>query len=462
MAALAVPAGTTSPSMFAGVPVPPPSVAISPPGSGCGHVMAGGMSIPLDCATPGYGEIPTAARHFFPQQAFRRSALHGGAAELPAVVDHREDGTEGPVRHQGRFGFCTAFSLAAAVDHALAARVGHPGYVSAMHLWAQYHEPQMAVAAKRVLNKPLASEETWPYSKESNQKFACSLVPKAYCQPMCDVGGGTCVCEIDQNQCGYPLEDSALEPFDKFAVARVTTFTRIEDDKASLMTGLAKGQDLWIAMAVTPEALGDNGLVKNHDGLPFVVANFRRQDAHSSHAMTIAGYRVLSKGTYFLLHNSWGEGWAERGYAWIHETTLRENLQAAYIVDAEPWNPSGNQVPPRTETPSACSAGLIADSITGQCTPPCPDGSARYNGACADPRDCPPGYVNLYGECVVAAPDVRGSDPTSGISYACAAGGCSYAIPFGTYGCFTPWCSVSCPSPRFRLAGSPYGLVCSE
>ncbi|MEO7330936.1 MAG: hypothetical protein ABI193_20340, partial [Minicystis sp.] len=73
--------------------------------------------------------------------------------------------------------------------------------------------------------------------------------------------------------------------------------------------------------------------------------------------------------------------------------------------------------PPRESAPSQCAAGTLADSITGQCTPPCADGSARHNAACSEASDCPAGYVNLSGECVVAAPDVRGTDAASGITY---------------------------------------------
>ena len=180
------------------------------------------------------------------------------------------------------------------------------------------------------------------------------------------------------------------------------------------------------------------------------------------HAMVIAGYTVRPSGTYFLLHNSWGEAWGDRGYAWVHEKTLEMNLVAAYLVDAEPWNPSLGDVPPRQERLSQCSNGLLPDSITGQCTPPCADGSARHNAACPDLNDCPAGYVNLYGACVVAAPNVHGLDPSTGLVWACAAGGCVYGVPLGALGCMFPWCSMACPSPRFRLSYGPLGVLCTE
>ncbi len=48
--------------------------------------------------------------------------------------------------------------------------------------------------------------------------------------------------------------------------------------------------------------------------------------------MLIAGYTIQPNGTYYLIHNSWGETWADRGYAWIHEKTLKSNIISAYLV----------------------------------------------------------------------------------------------------------------------------------
>ena len=444
---------------FAG-PTPPPHAKRSPPRPGCGYVQVGANQIPVDCASPGYGNILSAARPLLPDNVFRLSPAHAGAAALPAAVDHREEGTEGPVRNQGGVGACSAFSFASAVDHALAMRSGRPGHVSAMHVWARYHEPSMSLPAEMNHDRPLTSEQVWPYTHD-NQTFACTWAAKKLCRPNC---GGTepCTCFFSEEYCGREVDDAWLTQADAYPVARVTGVTRIGQDKTSLMSALAKGQDVWMAMYSTSDAFDSEKLLPEHDGLRAVLADFDPTECTSSHAMVLAGYRVRQTGTYFLLHNSWGEDWGDRGYAWVHETTLQRNILAAYTVEAEPWTPSWSKVPPRQETPSQCDAGLLPDSITGQCTPPCPDGSARHNAACADPSDCPAGYVNLYGECVVAAPNVRGTDPDTRINYACAAGGCSFVIPFGVYGCRLPWCTASCPAPRFRLSLGSNGLSCTE
>jgi hypothetical protein len=319
----------------------------------------------------------------------------------------------------------------------------------------------MARCAEANRQKALAAEEVWPYTRESATQ-ACTWSAKGQCEPNCRSTGVTCTCHLTEEWCGREVDAEALARADGLPMARITTITALERDKASLMSALAKGQDVWMSMRCDPDAFDTDALLRGHDGLSFVLPHFDPEDATAGHALLIVGYRVQPSGTYFLFHNSWGEAWGDRGYAWIHETTLMRNLTSAYTVDAEPWDPSWSKVPPRQENPSQCTTGLLPDSITGQCTPPCPDGSARHNAACADPNDCPAGYVNLYGECVVAAPNTRGTDARTGINYACAAGGCSFVVPFGVYGCFLPWCTVSCPSPRFRLTSGPSGLSCTE
>lgn len=442
-------------------PKPPPRAARMPPRPGCGYVQVGGEQIPIDCPKPGYADILSAARPLLPDSIFRLSPAHAGAAPLPAAVDHREDGTEGPVRHQGSVGACSAFSFAAAIDHALARRSGRPWAVSVMHLWSRYHEPSMSYPVDNNRNRPLTSEDVWPYTRE-NQNFACSWVAKSRCKPNCGATDG-CTCQFSEEHCGRDVDAEQLARADAYPIARVTAATRITQyDKETIMRALAQGQDIWMAMNFTYAAFDEDKLLPEYDGLRAVMVDFDPADATSTHAMVISGYRVRPTGTYFLVHNSWGEGWGDRGYVWVHETTMQANLRAAYLVDAEPWDPSSSKVPPRQEQPSQCPDGLLPDSITAQCTPPCADGSARHNAACAEPTDCPAGYVNLYGECVAAAPKVAGTDPTTGVRYACAAAGCSYVVPFGGFGCFMPWCSVSCPSPRFRLSGGMLGMACTE
>lgn len=439
---------------------PPPRALTGARRPGCGFVNTGAIEIPLDCASGGWADIPFASRFVVPRDALSLNGGSVGAASLPAIVDHRVDGTEGPVRNQGRVGACTAFSFAAAVDHAVSSRTGTPGWISATHVWARYHTPSMQSAASSNMDKPLALESTWSYTKETEQR-ACSWVDKGYCKPGCQAT--TCACSsLPASECGQPVDETVLSRADSAPSARVTDVTRL--DKANLkhvQEVLSKGQDVWMSMKVG-DALDDDKLLPQHAGLKAVIADFDARNEPSGHAMVLAGYRVQEDGTYFLLHNSWGESWGDKGYAWIHETTLRTNISSAYVVTAESWDPGKQKVPPRNKEPVHCPSGLAPDSITSECVPPCPDGAARSNGVCSNPQDCPAGYVNLIGFCVPSPAPRSGSDVPSGVTYQCASEGCNYIIPFGILGCRLPACMVSCPSPAYHLTTGPQGFSCAE
>ena len=145
--------------------------------------------------------------------------------------------------------------------------------------------------------------------------------------------------------------------------------------------------------------------------------------------MLIAGYAHFPHGTYFLVHNSWGTGWGDGGYAWMHETTMRRWSLEVVAVDAEPLLriPGSRRLRERAQT--TCQAGLVPDSIRATCEPPCPDHSPRQDGVCAVAGQCPAGYVNLTGACVLAAPTASGKDPDTGVTWTCGPGGCSYVLP---------------------------------
>ena len=82
---------------------------------------------------------------------------------------------------------------------------------------------------------------------------------------------------------------------------------------------------------------------------------------------------------------------------------------------------------------------------------------------CPVAGQCPAGFVNLTGACVLAAPAVSGKDADSGIAWTCGPGGCSYVLPKTSYpGCTGAKCQASCPAPDFILARMGGELVCEE
>ena len=136
----------------------------------CGKVTIAGHKVPVDCITPTYGEIPSASRALLDQGALSSGKGFVGAAPLPNTVDHRTDGTEGPIRDQQDVGACTGFSLAAAIDHAYARLSGSVVPVSVMHVWSRYHDPSMNDAVKDNQDHALTAETAWPY----DENLACA------------------------------------------------------------------------------------------------------------------------------------------------------------------------------------------------------------------------------------------------------------------------------------------------
>ncbi|HSQ63042.1 MAG TPA: C1 family peptidase [Polyangiaceae bacterium] len=370
--------------------------------------------------------------------------LRGGAKvplPLPAVVDHRADGTEGPVRNQSSVPACTAFAEAAALDHAVARWMPKAAHVSVMQIWSRYHTAVEQNAIQANLGQPLGAEEDWPYGVgEATSWLPCDEVqnPKKY-------------------GCGQPINATHLKKAEGHAVAHFTRVVFLQKpDTDGLREILASGQDVIVTMIIP-----DSFVPKGKPGARYIPHYASVQNEDVGHAMVLAGYATLPHGTYFLLHNSWGTGWGDGGYAWIHEADVAQWTREYLVLDAEPELTGGKNQAARARGTTTCGPGLLIDSIDGECAPSCPDGSPRHDDVCGTTAGCPDGYVNLTGACVRAAPTSTGTDPKSGIGWTCGSGGCTYAVPKALDPtCTGNTCQLSCPAPNYRVASEGSSLVC--
>jgi hypothetical protein len=450
------PAKKPPPLRISRVPTPPlpdlpplaahPPSATPPPGADlaghpCRAVWTGTEAAPLACARSLLfgSNRPGGATVLVP-----RKLLPADSAMLPAVVDHRLEATEGPVRNQGAAPACTAFATAAALDHALARWGGANPAVSVMQIWSRYHSPHEETSLTSNVGQPLGPEQAWPFRVAE----AIAWVP---CEEFA---------KTPREGCGQPVDDTRARLVQSSAVGE---FTEVEylgapPDSMVLAAKIAAGQDVLVSMEL-PAAFVPRGRA----GARYVPDYANSGGADAGHALVLAGYAHLPHGTYFLAHNSWGSAWGDGGYAWIHEATLQRWAREVVAVDAEPIERDAASRPRRQRAQTTCAGALVPDSIRGTCTPTCPDHSPRHDGVCPVAGQCPAGYVNLTGACVVAAPTAAGADPDTHVAWSCGPGGCSYDLPRAVDpACTGARCRESCPAPDYRLAKMGATLVCVE
>jgi hypothetical protein len=295
------------------------------------------------------------------------STLGAGAGAtsdgLPANVDHRKDGTEGPIKNQEYTSMCTGFSLSSTMDNAIL-RLGASDVTSPTHLWAHYGEPSMALAASGNLNKSIATWPSWPFSP----KEGCEL--SRFDDDCGDHYGvrtnsGTSDPKIRS-------ELSAADEGGKYTIASIEKMG-IPADPGDVAAVLATGADLWVAFSLDATKWGFRELMNNDNVIP------DWSDPEGGHAVMLAGYRTTpSGGRQFLVHNSWGSEWGDGGYAWISDTMVHKYMHAAYKIKVTP-----TAAPPAQPlTDDDCDSDELVDSGTGQCAPECDDGSRPNNGQC--------------------------------------------------------------------------------
>lgn len=305
--------------------------------------------------------------------------------QLPSNVDHRGEGLEGPVKDQGMVGACTAFSLSTTIDNQLK-RLKRQGTASPSHVWSYYGTPSMAVAGDQTLGKSVTNLDTWPVKHSE----LCKLIqPNGYgdeCEEAYGVRAGTAKSDPEIQR--KLTASNANAPFNLKGIKRLQSQPPNEDE---LTTALASGNSLWIAMKIDGRSWV-NSKMKN-----YVIPDWNQ--ISGGHAIVMSGYRDTPSGRQYLIHNSWGESWGDKGYAWVSANMVRQYMHYAYAVtldgDAPPAPPPGPNPPPNPNPPPKkdpnkaivltdddCDADELVDVGTGQCAQICADDSRPFNGQC--------------------------------------------------------------------------------
>jgi len=301
------------------------------------------------------------------------SGVRGGApvgtGSFPSTVDHRQSGTEGPIKNQEYTSACTGFALSATMDNAIL-RLGAKDVSSPSHLWAHYGQPDMGDAASGNLNKPIATWATWPFSP----KEGCEL---SRFDDDCDEHYGVSTNSYMRDS-KLESELANAEANGKYMIASVQALS-MPANPNDIVAVLATGADLWVAFSLDANNWGYQALQQNNNVIP------DWSDPEGGHAVMLAGYRVASDGSkQFLIHNSWGTDWGDGGYAWVSDTMVKRFLRSAYKIKV---TPVGGSVTPGQTLPLTdddCDSDELVDAVTGQCSPECSDGSRPSNGVCAN------------------------------------------------------------------------------
>jgi hypothetical protein len=288
----------------------------------------------------------------------------GSEAALPDAVDHRKDGTEGPVEDQGQVGSCTAFSLASAMDNGIR-RQNNGDTMSPLHIWSHYGFPVIKNAGDDNLNKTIVAWNEWPY----DERVACEIDQS---------GDGDCGPYLPPVVPGSakldPLVQAKVKDSDSKGHWKVTEYDEITPAAPDTIAAmLASGADVWFTMDV-----GSTWLSLQGDS----IADWNEGQIDGGHAVLFAGYRHKNGQRQFLVHNSWGEDWGDHGFAYVSEAMVKRFIKHAYKVVVS----DSTQPPPPSDsnalTDDDCGEDQLVDSVTGQCATICPDDSRPANGQC--------------------------------------------------------------------------------
>ncbi len=327
--------------------------------------VAPGTWAKFDCK--GYTR-PRNARPLQRVRSTRKGLVGGNAGELagpiPAAVDLRSANLDGPIKDQGAVGTCTAVSLSTAMDVAIR-KAGKNDVVSPLHIWSQYAVPNMGAAGEGTENDTLASEGAWEYDPAK----ACQLMREQYddCGDAYDVQSGT-----GASDPRLQAEKRSADGAARYKLTSVEEFPTPTDPE-EMAAVLAGGDAIWIAFSIDPSAWQSANL---RDG---VIQDYSSV-GQAGHAVTLVGYRTVSSGKQFLIHNSWSTRWGQGGYGWIGANMVQRWTRNAYRISVDGQGGGGGGG--GGGTADGCPTGQSMDRVLRQCAATCPSGSAPSAGVC--------------------------------------------------------------------------------
>src|SRR4051812_25597769 len=247
--------GPPAPPGYAGPSVPAQPGVFRPINLAALQGLLGARCAPRQVAPGEYATLDCGVSHWISRAVayLPKMALLGGP--LPAAVDHRASGTEGPIKSQGAVGACTAFSLSSTMDNAVR-RMGRGDVIAPLHVWSRYGIPEMGTAGEETVDKTLTLEPSWPYDPIK----ACKLnhAPLDSCGRAYGVASGSA--SLDP---ALQAEKAAADAQGRYRLVAVERLHARPADIDEMAAVLAGGDDVWAAFSVDGDAWSNGALQGN-------------------------------------------------------------------------------------------------------------------------------------------------------------------------------------------------------
>lgn len=214
---------------------------------------------------------------------------HGAAAEVPKALDWREHGVVSEVKNQGQCGSCWAFSATGAIESLTKIVTGNMTTLSEQELLdcdildvgCNGGLPTRAFTWI-VLNRGVDTEGDYAYSAADGK------------------------CDIQKR---------------KTRVSKIQGYIRVPPSEWFLQRAVAH-QPVSVGINADPLHLYAGGIIDSGC------------DGQLDHAVLVVGYGSEGGSDYWLVKNSWGTKWGERGYFRLKRTVEKQGGTCGIVEDA--------------------------------------------------------------------------------------------------------------------------------
>uniref|UniRef100_A0A7R9WTZ8 Peptidase C1A papain C-terminal domain-containing protein n=1 Tax=Craspedostauros australis TaxID=1486917 RepID=A0A7R9WTZ8_9STRA len=302
---------------------------------------------------PGQADL-TAAAFRMPFRLGHKTAT----SELPESVDWRtQPGVTGPVKNQGGCGSCWAFAATAVLESHIAIATGILFTLSVQEFVSCAPNPNhcggtggcsgstVELAYAFAALHGVAEEWSFGYSSGHGADVACTILP-----------------EHDKQSRALGARAAPSDHrFVNSAVASIVGFANLpSNDYYSLMATVAHVGPVAVSVAASGWSFYHGGIFDDES----------RQTRDINHAVVLEGYGTDEEtgADYWLVRNSWGPTWGEKGYIRLKRVNPEQDPEADCRMDFTPSHGdactlrNGTEVVPKPIRVCGTS-GILHDSV---------------------------------------------------------------------------------------------------